>query len=169
MIQYEETTKQLAFKSMDELVEHRKKYNMPELALIDGERKIVVQPGFDLRDTKDSTYGQHSATIIFAERRGDNVISAEFFTGWDVHPNPNKGFSGFTGTGFYFHAHLKKDTHNPEYANESKDCAFTNKKCYGEAGSALYGDTLAAVLVNRGSMGIWGEFDQAWKEVFNNG
>jgi hypothetical protein len=160
----------LAFKSMEEMVEWRKEHTIPELLLTDGERRVFVQPGFDFRnveDQKSQTYGQHSATLIFAERRGDNVISCEFFTGWDVHPTPRKDYDGFMGTGFYFHSHLKKNARSPEYAHKSEDCGFTGKRCYGEAGSALYGDKLARVLVNRGSVGIWEEFDQAWKETFN--
>ena len=167
-IGYENMTERIAFKSIDEVHEYRKNRMFPSMLLEDGERKIIIMPGFDLRETDDRTYGQSSADLVFAERRGDKVLSAEFFTGWDVHPNVNKGYEGFMGRGYYYHSRYKKDAINPEYASKSSDCSFTGHQCYGEAGSALHGDTLAAILVNRGSEGLWAEFEKEWKE-WNDG
>lgn len=155
-----------AAKTIKEVQERRRKISHE---LKDGERKIVVQPGFDLRKTDDSNYGQGSPTMIFMERRGNIAIDCSFGMGWNVMGQPSLTMDGrdisVMGYGFYFHRRFKKDTDYPEYAHQEKDCPLLgHKKCWGSAGSALYGDHLKWVLMHHGEAGIWKELDEAFKE-----
>jgi len=139
-----------------------------QAGLKDGERKIQFRPGFDLRKTDDSKYGQGSPTLIFMERRGSVAIDCGFYLGFNVLGQPSLSMAGrdisLTGLGFYFHRLYKKDVKYPEYANHSKCPLLGDKLCWGEAGSALYGDKLKWILLNEGETGIWNEINEAFKE-----
>lgn len=146
--------------------------------LADGEQKIVILPAFDLRDTADKTYGQHGVEIVFVKRKGNKAVNTSFYTGLsvdhqvtvDVDHIDNKFMGGgqfatgrnisFMCTGLYTHTRYKKDTDYPEYAHHS-ECNFVpGGKCYGEAGSALYGEVLLDTLINFGEKGVWDEIDK---------
>lgn len=132
--------------------------------LKDGERKIILMPAFDLRNTEDKQYGQHGVAMTFAERRGDRVVSTEFFTGWSVdrHPTIMDGRDiGFMGVGLY--NHYMKEADAPEGSYHHSDCPFTGGGCWGELGSSLYGDVILDRLVNEGSYGVWDEIDKEFK------
>lgn len=153
------------------LAEYRKRSDSiaKRSELKDGERKIVIRPGFDLRNTEDRQYGQDSPTLIFMERRGNIAIDAGFGTGWQVKGQAHLSIDGedisMMGYGFYFHRLYKKDVKYPEYAHREKHCPLLgDKPCWGEAGSALYGDELKWILLNYGEDGIWDEIDKAFKE-----
>lgn len=74
---FREDAQKYAAKSLAEVQERRKAINRE---LKDGERRIVIQPGFDLRGTADSNYGQSTPTIIFMERRGNTYHTANITT-----------------------------------------------------------------------------------------
>lgn len=155
-----------AAKTIKEVQERRSKINHE---LKDGERRIVFQPGFDLRNTADNTYGQGSPKMIFMERRGNVAIDCSFGMGWNVMGQPSLSMDGrdisVMGYGFYYHRRFKKDIRYPEYAHQEKDCALLgHKKCWGEAGSALYGDVLKWKLMHYGEAAIWEELDKEFKE-----
>lgn len=142
---------------------HKKCFDFDGLK--DGERKVICTPAFDLRNTADSQYGQHSVAITFAERRGDRVVSTEFFTGWNVSGTPtimDGRDIGFMGVGLY--NHYMKEADAEEYAYHHEDCPFTGGGCWGELGSSLYGEVLLDRLVNEGSAGIWDEIDKEFKQ-----
>lgn len=167
---YDKTAEKIAFKSLKEMQDYRTEHYTNALELADGERKMVILPGFDLRNTKDSNYGQASPTLIFAERRGDLAIDCSFYCGWNVFGERATSMDGrdisMMGIGFYYHTRYKKNVKYPEYAHQEKDCALLgHKSCWGNAGSALYGDKLKWVLLNRGSAAIWEEIDMAFKEL----
>lgn len=146
--------------------------------LKDGEKKIIVTPAFDLLDTADKNYGQHGVDMTFVKRKGNKAISVQFYTGWsvsgdttiDVKESTQKFMGGgyyatgrnisFMCTGLYTHTRYKKDTDYPQYATHNVCNFVPGGKCYGEAGSATYGETLLDILVNYGEKGIWDEIDK---------
>ena len=151
--------------------EYRKRNDavFADAKLKDGERRIIIRPGFDLQNTEDRRFGQGNPTLIFAERRGDVTIDCSFGTGWNVVGEPSLSMDGrdisMMGYGFYYHRHLKKDVKYLEYAHEEAKCPLLDdRKCYGEAGSALYGDVLKWKLLNYGETAIWEEIDREFKE-----
>lgn len=154
-------------RSMEEYQErHKKAWGAGKLK--NGEKTTFVLPAFDFhsdREHPDHKYGQHSATLVFAERRGALAISTEVFTGWTVSGMPTLMDGrdiGLMCTGTYFHYRYKK--HAPEWGTK-RECSFTGSGfCYGDLGSALYGEVLLYRLVNEGSFGIWDEFDKMFKE-----
>lgn len=155
-------------RSLEEYRErHRKSWGGGRLK--NGEKRMVVLPAFDFRGGPEDQYGQHSAEIVFVERRGDLSISTEIFTGWTVSGIPtimNGRDIGLMCTGTYFHYRYKK--HASEWAAK-QECSYTNNGfCYGELGSDLYGDVLLYRLINEGSFGIWDEFDKMFKEHEND-
>ena len=163
---FREDAQKYAAKSLAEVQERRKAINRE---LKDGERRIVIQPGFDLRGTADSIYGQSTPTIIFMERRGNVAIDCLFQTGWNVLGERSLSMDGrdisVIGYGFYHHRRFKKDTKYPEYAHQEIDCPLLgHKKCWGEAGSALYGDVLKWKFLNFGEAAMWEELDNEFKE-----
>lgn len=160
----DDATKYLAT-SIKEVQERRSKTSFE---LKDGERRMIFQPGFDLRNTDDRNYGQGSPTLTFAERRGNVAIDCSFGMGWNVKGERSLSMDGrdisVMGYGFYYHRRYKKDTNYPEYAHQENDCALLgHKKCWGEAGSALYGDVLKWKLMNFGEAAIWEELDNEFK------
>jgi hypothetical protein len=156
-----------AAKSIEEYRE-RQLANARDSGLKDGERRMLIHPGFDLRNTADSQYGQASPTLIFMERRGNVIIDCSFFMGWNVLGERSLSMDGrdisVMGRGFYYHRLYKKDVKYPEYARHDKCSLFDGRVCWCEAGSALYGDKLKWVLMNEGDSGIWREIDEAFKE-----
>ena len=134
--------------------------------LKNGESRMAVIPAFDFFHVPpthpDKKYGQHSATLVFAKRKGRKAVSVEFFTSWSVGNRMPMDFDGKNGnfmcTGLYTHHRFKKDADKYAYAND--DCPYTGGKCYGEAGSALYGDVILDRLINEGSYGVWDEIDK---------
>lgn len=154
-----------AAKSISDVKERRLKISRD---LADGEKKIVIDPGFDLRLTEDRNYGQQAPTMIFMERRGNVAIDVGFYCGWNVLGERSLAMDGrdisLICLGFYYHRRFKKDVDYPEYAHQEKDCPLLgHKKCWGEAGSALYGDKLKALLLNFGSEAIWEEINQEFE------
>lgn len=163
---FREDAEKYAAKSIAEVNERSKKISHE---LKDGERKIVIQPGFDLRKTDDSRYGQGSPNIIFMERRGNVAIDCSFGTGWNVLGERSLSMDGrdisMMGYGFYYHRRFKKDVKYLEYASHQEDCSLLgHKKCWGKAGSALYGDVLKWKLLNFGEAAIWEELNDQFKE-----
>lgn len=151
-------------KSMKELAARRIKcWNFEKLN--DGEQKMVVLPAFDMRhiDGEDRKYGQHCNELIFAERRGNKIVSATFFTGWTVDGSRmmmNGHDELFMCTGLYTHWLNKQDA--PE-AYDNHNCPFTGGDCWGDMGSSLYGETILDRLVHEGSAGVWDEIDKELK------
>lgn len=145
--------------------------------LADGQQEKIITPAFDLRDTDDSTYGQHGVELTFVKRKGNKAVSVQFYTGWSVNgettvdvKETSSKFMGdgayatgrnisFICTGFYTHIRYKKDTDYPQYAHRGTCNFVPGGKCYGEAGSAMYGETLLNILVNYGEKGIWDAID----------
>lgn len=152
-------------KTLEEVNQRRSKISHE---LKDGERRMVFTPGFDLRNTDDRNYGQGSPCLIFMERRGNVAIDCSFGMGWNVKGQPSLSMDGrdisVMGYGFYYHRKFKKDTKYPEYAHQQGDCPLLDhKKCWGEAGSALYGDVLKWKLMNFGEAAIWDELNEEFK------
>jgi hypothetical protein len=151
------------------MAEHiaRSKKNWDDFgSLKDGEKKMLILPAFDFfhvdPNHPDRKYGQHGASLVFAKRKGRKAVSVEFYTGWSVDNKPLLDNSGenisFMCTGTYTHYRYKKDA--SEYAYKHDDCPYTGSHCYGEAGSALYGDVILKRLVFEGSVGVWDEIEQ---------
>jgi len=150
-------------KSMDEHRERRIK-NFDFKSLKDGERKTIVLPAFDFfhdQSNPDSKYGQHSAELIFAMRKGNKIVDAAFHTGWTVNGERtimDGRDIGLMCVGLYTHWVFKKDA--GEYASRMENCPWTGKHCYGELGSSLYGDVILGRLINEGSAGVWDEIEK---------
>ncbi len=144
--------------------------SFPNGKLQDGEQLMFVSPARDFRGGADADLGQHSAELIMAKRQGDIAISVTFFTGWHIDRKPTlmDGHEiDLMCTGLY--THDETGTHvNKDYAYHTTDCSMTESgECYGELGSALYGDVLLQRLVTEGSWAIWEEIDEALKEAHN--
>lgn len=170
----EELIEAVQFKSLKDYQAFRKERYSEVLNLKDGERKMVILPGYDFRQTPDSNYGQASPTLIMAERRGNIAIDCSFYLGHNVLGERSLSMDGrdisLMGVGFYYHRRFKKDTPYPEYAHIENDCPLLgHKKCYGSAGSALYGDNLKWIFLNRGSEAIWDEIDNEFKRIEKEG
>lgn len=122
-----------------------------------GERRMIIFPGFDFRGTKDAKYGQSTPTLMFAERRGNKAIDIQFYMGWCLDGSTHEPLCN----GLYFH----DDHKTSEYSHDSKDCVLTGGDCFGEVGSALYGDKILARLLAEGSPAMWDEIDKAFAKV----
>lgn len=134
--------------------------------LTDGERKMLVLPAFDFRGGPDGNYGQHTCELVFAERRGEHVVSTTFYTGWSVDGSRvimHGHDIGFMCVGLYNHYPTEKLAGGGSYHNT--ECPFTGGECWGELGSSLYGETILDRLVNEGSAGVWDEFDMEFKRL----
>lgn len=139
-------------------------------ALADGEKFIFFTPAFEARDPNPSKdYGIGGVHLTFAERRGDLTIDCSFFTDWHL-PEVQERLS--TKLDRYFNPkpmcngiywHRPKRTN--EYQADTKDCILSGGQCFGEVGSALYGDVITKRLLLEGSEGVWNEIDKAFKEV----
>lgn len=146
------------------LKEHHERQRLcfPKKALQDGEEQMLLTPAFDLRDTADKTYGQHTCELIFAKRKGNHIASSTIFTGWSVDGGrvmmQGKDI-GFMNTGIGIHYLRGEDA--PEYASHMKDCPFTGGECWFNLGSSLYGDVVMQRMLDYGSYGVWAELDGA--------
>lgn len=149
--------------SREAVVTDPEQFNKHRLAAIgkplkDGEERIFIVPAFDYRKSETHhQYGQHYAEMSFAKRRGDFIASVDFYTGWEANPTDyfRKGGT-FMCTGIYYHYPKKT-----EYSNHQKDCLLRGGECFGEIGSALYGEEIAEKIVLEGSASIFKELDLA--------
>lgn len=134
--------------------------------LTDGQRSMFVAPAYDYRGGENDGYGRHSAELVFAEKRNGIVIEARFYTGWNIRRDTlvmdGKNIE-FMCTGYYYHYPTKEQA--SEYAHHTEECVLSGGACWGEAGSALYGDVLRDKLINEGSPAIWDDIDKQFKFI----
>lgn len=154
--------------------------------LQDGEQAIWMTPGFEARDDNPSKdYGVGGVTITFAKRKGNRIIDVSFLTAWyplDVQKKSmgkdvERHGGGHTYPevcqvvvgeqplcqGFYRHELVKPDDWN-EWMSHREDCLLVGGECWGEVGSALYGETIRDRLLVEGSAGVWDEIDKALED-----
>lgn len=145
----------------------RVKLAFPAHPLKPGEQAMWVAPAFDFVGTgdEDEKYGRHWAELHFAKANARKVVSVCFFTGWDVEAVESfvthqlSEHAMLLCTGLFTHYRYKKD--EPDGYATKMDCDLVpSGHCYGEAGSALYGDELARKLVLVGSSAIWDEINK---------
>lgn len=141
--------------------------------LEDGEERVIVAPGFvAIDDNPSKNFGIAGCRLIFAKRKGDVIFDITFLT--DLMPTQEtQRTSGELRTrlhmmqplcqGLYMHS-LKPI----EDAYENDGCNLTGGKCWGQLGSALYGDVIQQRLLNEGSVAMWDELDKAIEQVKND-
>lgn len=137
--------------------------------LKNGQQHVHFVPGFDKRDPNPSkSYGISGGKLVFAERRGNKVISVGFFM--DIYPTVElQNRPGYRSEslkplcdGLYTHYKFKKDA--GEWAYRHDECDYLGRHCYGEAGSSLYGQEITDRFVVEGSDAVWDEIDKEFKE-----
>jgi hypothetical protein len=156
-------------KSIEEYGERRKACMGGVLK--DGEQRIWMSPAFKLTDPNPSkNYGISGVDIHFAERRGDIVVDTRFLT--DMYLEWEKPMPRYRDkpmypmcTGLYTH-HKEKPADEDDYYYENEECNLTEAgKCWGEMGSALYGEYIGRRLVAEGSAAVWDEIDKQFKSL----
>lgn len=138
--------------------------NIP--ALKDGERAMWVLPAVEARDVDPSKdFGIHGCELRFAMCKGKRAVSVSFFTDW-LLPETKIGNISRNDkifpmcAGFYYHSDIRTN----EYQSYTKDCSLSGGQCYGECGSALYGDKILERMLREGSNGVWDELEKAFSD-----
>lgn len=138
--------------------------------LTDGTKSMFVAPAYDYMGSEENSgYGRHSCELVFAEKRDGIVIEARFFTGWNIKGDTlmmDGRNIELMCTGFYYHYPTKEQA--GEYAHHTSECVLSGGNCWGEAGSALYGDELLDMLINEGSPAIWEAIDKEFNYIKEN-
>jgi hypothetical protein len=146
--------------------------NVPELK--DGGRAVWIAPAFEAIDPDPKkNYGIGGCRLVFAMRENSTTIECSFLTEWflpetqrRLSNRPDRYFQPRpTCEGLFFH--LPKRT--SDWQRENKDCKLSGgETCYGEAGSALYGEKITERLLFEGSNAVWEEIEQAFKDLEAN-
>ena len=157
-------------KSQKLIKAHGKKRMANVPTLKDGERAIFMVPAFEAIDPDPSkNYGIGGVHINFAMRKGYMVIEVGFLTNWflpetqeRLADRPDSYFRPLpTCEGLFFH-HPKRSS---EWQRKNEKCKLMGgKTCYGEAGSALYGEKITERLLKEGGNAVRDEIEQAFRE-----
>lgn len=149
----------------------------PDHPLADGERAVWITPAFEARDPNPSkNFGIGSCQVTFAKRKGNRVVDCSFLTDWYPYDVQHRNMGGHSGVyrqdvigeqplcqGLYRHELVKPADAN-EWMRHGTDCLLTGGECWGEIGSALYGEEIRNRLLAEGSVAIWDEIDKALEE-----
>lgn len=144
----------------------------------DGKPVIWLNPAYSIRKDPDNggDYGNHGVEICFGLRIGNRAVTTTFFTpfmptedGIRTSAELLSEFPRLTCTGLYYH-YNKKPRNSEERLMRVGECdIFANDgKCWGEAGSALYGDEISKMLINGGSAAVFKELKRALRKDFRN-
>lgn len=146
-------------------------------AIVEGQEYIWMAPAYGACDDDPSkNYGISGVKVTFTKRKGNRVVDVSFLTDWHLISVQERNMGGPSGvyrqdvigeqplcTGTYRHEAVKpSDWYDGMYY--SKNCVFTGGECWGEAGSAIYGDTIRNRLLEEGSVAVWAEVDRALVE-----